>query len=132
MFKSNKTTSELEIIDLAYEFAKNLKPGDIITFEGELGAGKTTFVKGIAKFFGIKRPITSPTFNIVKEYDDKLCHIDAYRVHDEDLGIDDYLDRDFIICIEWYKNIADYIPYINYHVKINYDIDGRIIEIDKK
>ncbi len=129
--KSN-TTSEQELIELACEFAEKLKPGDIITLEGELGAGKTTFVKGIAKFLKIKRPITSPTFNIVKEYDDKLCHIDAYRVHDEDLAIDDYLDREFIICIEWHENIVDYIPYINYHVKIDYNINGRVVEINKK
>ncbi len=124
--------SHEELVNVGIEFAKNLKPKDIIILNGELGAGKTTFTKGIASALGITRPITSPTFNIVKEYDDKLCHIDAYRVNEEDLGIDDYIDRDFIICIEWSENIIDYIPYVTYEVNIEYILDGREIEILKK
>lgn len=126
------SSSNEELINLGVKFAKNLKPQDIIILNGELGAGKTTFTKGIAKALGIKRTITSPTFNIVKEYEDKLCHIDAYRVSDEDLGIDDYIDRNFIICIEWSENILDYIPYVSYVVNINYTENGREIEIIKK
>lgn len=126
------SSSNEELINLGVKFAENLKPQDIIILNGELGAGKTTFTKGIAKALGIKRTITSPTFNIVKEYEDKLCHIDAYRVNDEDLGIDDYIDRNFIICIEWSENILDYIPYVSYVVNINYTENGREIEIIKK
>ncbi len=125
-------SSEQELIEFANEFAIKLKPRDIIVLNGELGAGKTTFTKGIAQQLKIARPITSPTFNIVKEYDDKLCHIDAYRVYDEDLGIDDYIDRDFILAIEWSENILDYIPYVNYEVNIEYTSTGRSIEILKK
>lgn len=126
------TNSHEELVNLGLSFGQTLKPKDIIILNGELGAGKTTFTKGIAAALKIKRPITSPTFNIVKEYSDQLCHIDAYRVMDEDLGIDDYIDREFIICIEWSENIIDYIPYINYEVNITYTENGRQIEIIKK
>lgn len=132
MAMKQHSSSNEELINLGVKFAENLKPQDIIILNGELGAGKTTFTKGIAKALGIKRTITSPTFNIVKEYEDKLCHIDAYRVNDEDLGIDDYIDRNFIICIEWSENILDYIPYVSYVVNINYTENGREIEIIKK
>ncbi len=127
-----QTSNAEELIALGSEFGSKLQAQDIIVLNGELGAGKTTFTKGIASSLQIKRPITSPTFNIVKEYDDQLCHIDAYRVHDEDLGIDDYIDRNFIICIEWSENILDYIPYISYEVNIEYAENGRQIEIIKK
>ncbi len=128
----HKVNNEVELIALGEKFAQELKGQTIIILNGELGAGKTTFVKGIAKGLDITTPITSPTFNIVKEYDEKLCHIDAYRLSCEDIGIDDYIDRNFIICIEWSSNIIDYIPYINYEINIEYTIDGRLIDIKKK
>ncbi len=126
-----KTSNELELIQAGIEFTKNLKPKDIIILNGELGAGKTTFVKGIAQGLGILCPVTSPTFNIVKEYNEVLCHIDAYRVYDEDIGIDDYLERNFIICIEWSANIIDYIPHIDYEINLDYVEQGREITIIK-
>lgn len=126
-----KTHNEVELIALGKEFGSQIKPRDIILLNGELGAGKTTFVKGIASNLNIKRHISSPTFNIIKEYEDKLCHIDAYRIMDEDIGIDNYIDNNFIICIEWSQNIIDYIPYVNYIVNIEYTLDGREVEIIK-
>lgn len=129
--KTFESSSEEQLIALGEEFAKELEPKALIIFKGELGAGKTTFVKGIAKGLGISRTITSPTFNIVKEYEDKLCHIDAYRINDEDIGIDDYIDRGFIVCVEWSENITDYLPYISYEIAIDYTLDGRKLEITK-
>ncbi len=129
MNNSYQTSSEDELIKLGREFAKGLAKTNIIILKGELGAGKTTFVKGIAQGLDIEKHITSPTFNIVKEYDEKLCHIDAYRVFDEDIGIDDYIDRGFIICIEWSENIGDYIPYIDFEINIKYSETGRIVKI---
>ncbi len=128
----HNTNNESELIALGEQFAQQLKGQTIIILNGELGAGKTTFVKGIAKGLGITTPITSPTFNIVKEYEEKLCHIDAYRLSNEDVGIDDYIDRNFIVCIEWSSNIIDYIPYIDYEVNIEYTMDGRLIDIKQK
>ncbi len=100
-----------------------------ISLVGELGAGKTTFVKYLATKLGIKQHITSPTFNIIKQYDDKLCHIDAYRVLQEDLGLDYYLDNGYIMCIEWAVNISDYIDEFDFIININYTLDGREVII---
>lgn len=129
---SKNVIDETELIDLAKEFSKSLKPGNIIVLKGELGAGKTTFVKGIAKGLGIEKNISSPTFNIIKEYDNILCHIDAYRVMDEDIGIEHYAISKFIICIEWYSNIEDYIPYVDYFIDIEYLLNGRQVRIKKE
>lgn len=126
-----KINSQKDFINLAQKFSKNLKKKDIVVLNGELGAGKTTFVKGIAKGLGIEEVITSPTYTIVKEYKNILCHIDAYRIHDEDLGVGEYLEKNFIICIEWSKNIQEFIN-PNYVINISYTDSGREVEILKK
>jgi len=130
--KKQILNSEKELLELGESFGRSLNVKEIIVLSGPLGAGKTCFVKGIAKGLNIEQMITSPTFNIMKEYDDKLCHIDAYRIKEEDIGIDHYIDNNFIICIEWSENISDFIPYINYEIKLDYNGEGREIEIVKK
>lgn len=127
-----KTTSEEQLIDLGFNFGKSLKPGDVIVLNGELGSGKTTFVKGIAKALNIETPITSPTYTISKLYDNKLCHVDSYRISGEDIGLEDLQAEGYIICIEWSQNIVDYLPEINYQINLEYSLDGRNIEIIKK
>src|SRR5690625_95245 len=81
---------------LAAIIAKKLNSGDIITLEGELGAGKTTFTKGIAEGLEVKRTVTSPTFTIIKQYKGRipLYHMDAYRLENssEDIGFDEYFE----------------------------------------
>ncbi len=124
-----KLNNDQEFQAFAFDFANKVNRGDIIAFSGPLGAGKTTFIKALGKGLGINQLITSPTFTIIKEYDDLLCHIDAYRINDELIGIDDYLERDFIICIEWAENIKNNLPFITYNIKIDYDGEGRIITI---
>lgn len=115
---------------LATSFANKLLKGDIILLEGPLGAGKTQFVKFVAnKLSETNEQVTSPTFSIIKEYD-KFIHIDAYRVFDEDLGLEDYSDK--IIFIEWSENIIKYLPKWDYKVKINYNGQNRNITIEKK
>ncbi len=129
--KKVKISSEEELIKVAFDFSSFLKPGDIIFLKGELGSGKTTFVKGIASYLGIKEHITSPTYTIIKEYDKKLCHIDAYRISREDIGLDYYIDNNYIIAIEWFENIGEHIiP--TYLVQIEYTKDGREVEISAK
>ena len=132
IMKKKILNNEKELLELAEIFGRSLNKKDIIILNGPLGAGKTCFVKGIAKSLGVKQMITSPTFNIVKEYEEKLCHIDAYRINDEDVGIDHYIDNGFIICIEWSNNIKDHIPYVNYEINIDYVNEGRSIVIIKK
>ncbi len=107
------TTSEQETISLAARFAKGLFSGAILTLHGELGAGKTTFTKGIAKGLGISQEVTSPTFTIMKQYPGSpgLTHIDAY--HLDGIGFDYDLEEaiysDNISVIEWSEHIKDSI-----------------------
>lgn len=130
MSKIYELNSEAQLIKLAQEFALTLSGGEVIALYGELGAGKTTFVKGIAKAMKIKQTITSPTYQIVKIYD-KLVHIDAYRIHEEDLAIEEFIADKKIVCIEWPQNIKDYLPKIDYEIKIDYVLEGRKVEVKK-
>ena len=120
------TKNEKETFDAAYDFAKELKPGDIVTLSGELGAGKTAFVKGVAKSLGCKDFVSSPTFTLVNEYDGEelmLYHFDVYRLSGVGLEncdwIDEYLFSDGVCIIEWAENILDIIPPNRINVKIN-------------
>lgn len=99
----------------ALEYAKTLKKGDVVLLQGELGAGKTTFVKGLAEYFGISEDeVTSPTYAYLNVYGDYLYHYDCYRLScGEDavmLGLTDYLNGDNVCVIEWAENISDVIP----------------------
>lgn len=104
---------------LAKKFAKTLVGGDVVLLNGDLGAGKTTFVKHVAKALGVKEEVTSPTFTIMKEYKGKryvLRHFDMYRLEGEDestgFGFDDYiLNKDYnsLIFIEWSERVKDFI-----------------------
>ncbi len=97
----------------AQKLAKTLKAGDILLYEGDLGAGKTTFTKGIASALGITETVTSPTFALVNEYSGSipLFHFDLYRINSVDdlyaIGFFDYLDRGGIIAAEWSENIPE-------------------------
>ncbi|MBQ2714523.1 MAG: tRNA (adenosine(37)-N6)-threonylcarbamoyltransferase complex ATPase subunit type 1 TsaE [Clostridia bacterium] len=100
------TNSANETLSLAKAFAKELNFGDTVLLNGDLGAGKTVFARGIAQSFGVKEDVLSPTFNILKEYlDGKLCHFDMYRIEDdeelENLGFEEYFSRDRICIVEW-------------------------------
>ena len=103
-----------ETLELAENIESEKFPGMIICLNGELGSGKTVFVKGFAKALGIKENITSPTFNLVKEYDGeaKLYHMDVYRLQDacESVGFDDYFDGNAISIIEWSEIICNCLP----------------------
>ena len=96
-----------ETLAVAEAFAARLKGGDIVLLHGDLGAGKTTFTKGIARALGVEDVVTSPTFTIIKEYDGRslrLYHMDMYRLDGDvtELGIEDYLGRKDGVCvIEW-------------------------------
>lgn len=97
---------------IAAEVASQLRAGDIILYEGDMGAGKTTFTKGLAAALGITDTVTSPTFALVNEYTEgrlPLFHFDLYRIDSYDdlyaIGFLDYLDRGGIIAAEWSENI---------------------------
>ena len=116
------STSPEETFALGESFASLLKKGDVVALKGPLGAGKTCFVKGIARGLGIEEAVTSPTYTIVSEYEAVLSsgspavlyHIDAYRLKGNDdfaaMGGEDILFADGISLIEWSERIEDSIP----------------------
>lgn len=103
-----------ETMQLACQFGKILKKGDCVTLEGDLGAGKTHFAKGIAKALNIKAMVTSPTYTIIKEYEGTtpLYHMDVYRAEGQadDLGLEEYFYGNGITVIEWAHLIEDLLP----------------------
>ncbi|WML58059.1 tRNA (adenosine(37)-N6)-threonylcarbamoyltransferase complex ATPase subunit type 1 TsaE [Neobacillus sp. PS2-9] len=109
-----KTTNSEETSTLAERLAQLLQPGDVIALEGDLGAGKTTFTKGLAKGLEVKKTVNSPTFTIIKEYKGRLplYHMDVYRVADafEDLGFDEYFEGDGVTVVEWAHLIEEQLP----------------------
>ena len=119
------TFDEIDTIRLGEKTATLLKPGDIIALEGELGTGKTVFVKGVARGLQISEHVTSPTFNIVHSYESNsmtLHHFDVYRVNDEDelfeIGFEEYLNKEDICIIEWADLIKNMLPENTIWIKI--------------
>ena len=108
------SSSAEETLLLGEKYAKTLKKGDIVLLEGEMGAGKTVFCKGIAKGLGISDEILSPTYAYMNEYDGKLYHFDCYRLkcgaQAEELGLCDYFYADGVCVVEWAQNIAEVLP----------------------
>lgn len=115
---------------LAADFAKTLPPGSIVCMYGDLGAGKTAFVQGMALGLGISSPITSPTFTIVNEYygNMPLFHFDVYRIGSSDemfeIGFDEYITGNGISVIEWAELIEDIIPHNHICVNIQKNLEN--------
>ncbi|AIE58761.1 tRNA (adenosine(37)-N6)-threonylcarbamoyltransferase complex ATPase subunit type 1 TsaE [Bacillus methanolicus] len=103
-----------DTLEFSKQLSKFLKPGDVLALEGDLGAGKTTFTKGLAEGLGIRKNVNSPTFTIIKEYHGRLplYHMDVYRVEDayEDLGFDEYFEGDGVTVVEWAHLIEEQLP----------------------
>jgi len=131
--------NENDTIELGQKTAGLLKAGDIVALEGELGTGKTVFVKGVAKGHNIREHVTSPTFNIVHSYEGgsiTLHHFDVYRVSDEDelfeIGFEEYLYKGDICIIEWADLIKNMLPENTIWIKLertDENPDRRIITI---
>ena len=114
---SAEVHSPRETIEFAENIGKKLKNGDIIAYKGGLGAGKTTFTRGIALGMGLPDDVSSPTFAIVNEYRNEkavLYHFDMYRIMNEEsletTGFFDYLDGNSVIAAEWSENIEEFLP----------------------
>ena len=107
-----KTRAETEAF--AAEYAKTLQAGDVVLLDGDMGAGKTVFSKGVARGLGIQEEVTSPTYAYMNDYDGRLFHYDCYRIESveqaENLGLADYFDMGGICLIEWAQNIAPLLP----------------------
>ena len=108
------TNSPRETEQLGEKLAAVLRPGAVIAYRGDLGAGKTAFTRGLARGLGYGEPVTSPTYTIVNEYLGgrlPLFHFDMYRLASSDdlwdIGWEDYLDRGGVCAVEWSENVAD-------------------------
>lgn len=123
---------------LAAELAAELKPGDVVCLEGDLGAGKTTFTQGLAHALGVPGRVTSPTFCIVQEHAGErtlLVHMDLYRLQSEEdvlaIGWEDYLARGAILVVEWPERAGSLIPPTARHIIFRHTgEESRIILID--
>ena len=143
MFKKiYSSNSYEETRKIASEFAKNLHPGDVLTLDGDLGAGKTAFTGGLAKGLGIETHVTSPTFTIVNEYRTgtlPLFHFDVYRLESMDdlydIGWEDYIAQGGICVVEWADIVRDELDLPYYEIRItkqNENEDARQISIEYK
>ena len=111
------THSPEETEAIGEKLAKNLAPGTVLAYRGDLGAGKTAFTRGLARGLGYTEPVTSPTYTIVNEYLSgrmPLFHFDMYRMSSSDelfdIGWEDYLDRGGVCAVEWSENIEAALP----------------------
>lgn len=119
--------NEDETRDFGQGLASRIKPGQVVALIGDLGTGKTTLTKYIAEGLGINETITSPTFNIVKEYRSgqlPLFHFDVYRITDPDemfeIGADEYFFGDGVCIIEWADQIEEILPEDTLYIYIEY------------
>jgi len=129
-----KTSSPEETIAAAKKLGGLLKAGDMIAYKGGLGAGKTTFTRGLAIGMGLGDNVTSPTFALVNEYrgeDITLYHFDMYRINsEEDLESTGFYDYDFennVAAVEWSENIADFLPKSTIYITIE-----RLSELERE
>ncbi|KRL13489.1 tRNA (adenosine(37)-N6)-threonylcarbamoyltransferase complex ATPase subunit type 1 TsaE [Schleiferilactobacillus perolens] len=124
-----ETNGAQETIRLGKALGELAQPGDVILLDGDLGAGKTTLTKGIARGLGISRPVKSPTFTLIREYPEgriPLYHMDIYRLENggaEDLGLEEYFEGDGVSVVEWSQFIPALLP--EDYVRIALDRTGR-------
>ena len=122
------TASYEETMQVAERLGRLFTGGEVLLLEGDLGAGKTTFTKGLAKGLDIKRNVNSPTFTIIKEYNGRLplYHMDVYRLEDseEDLGFDDYFSSEGVCVVEWAQFIEEFLPKERLEVSIFHQGDN--------
>lgn len=119
------------MLDFGRDYAKKIKAPKVIELVGDVGAGKTTFVRGLAEGLGIKEPITSPSFTISKEYaydGGILIHYDFYRLEDPGLMMGDLeeamMDDKAIIVVEWADSVENILPADRDRIEIKYLDDG--------
>ena len=134
---------ENDTIKIAKEFAGKLKSGDVVTLDGDLGAGKTFFTSSLCKELGVKDIVQSPTFTIVNEYKSgkiPVFHFDVYRISSPDdmydIGFDEYLYSDAISIVEWADEVREFFTMPYYEIRIYKDLNisenYRVIEINRR
>ena len=134
MIEKVTTYSEKETIEIAQNFESEKFPNMIICLDGDLGSGKTVFTKGFAHALGIEENITSPTFNIIKEYTSgelPLYHMDVYRLdgNTDGVGVEEYFKKDGVVIIEWADTIEDILPEERLDIKFKViDENSRVLK----
>ena len=125
-----ETNSAAQTYETGFNMGRNVKPGQIICLEGELGVGKTVFTQGFAKGLGIDEPICSPTFTIIQEYKEgrlPLYHFDVYRIGDieemDEIGYEDYFYGEGLTMIEWANLIEEILPDHYREITIEKDLE---------
>lgn len=122
------TASPEETQRLAERLAALLRPGDVLAYTGDMGAGKTTFTVGLARGLGVTGWVSSPTFALVQEYGGRipLCHFDMFRITGWDdlysTGFFDYLDGRRILAVEWSEKIPEALP--DTSIRIHFESEG--------
>ena len=131
------TNSPAETERIGAALGKILKPGTILAYRGDLGAGKTAFTRGLARGLGCGEIVTSPTYTIVNEYLSgriPLFHFDVYRLASSDdlwdIGWEDYLDRGGVCAVEWSENVEDAMEDAIFITIHKTGEDSRVIEIE--
>ncbi len=132
------SSSPRETERIAGELARDLAPGDLVTVTGELGAGKTTFVRGACRALGVRGPVTSPTYALAQRYDGRVAvsHLDLYRL--ETLAESDWADLEpyfdgAVAFVEWPERAAALLPAPRRHVRLHVlDPDRRLIEVEEE
>ena len=128
-WKGNETVNPEETIQLGENLASYLEQGDVFALIGELASGKTTFIQGILRGLNYLKPVTSPTFTLINEYDAiyPVIHIDCYREENLNrwikVGFHDYINEENIVIIEWADKISSILP--NDHIQINFIHKGQ-------
>ncbi len=131
------THSPEETEQAGAEFAAALVPGDVVTLDGDLGAGKTAFARGVLRGLGYTGRVTSPTFAIANEYavsHATVVHFDLYRILDAEalfeLGFEEYLDDKHILLIEWSENAGALLPEAHKSVKLTYGTEPEMRQLE--
>jgi tRNA threonylcarbamoyladenosine biosynthesis protein TsaE len=137
-----QTGSAAETEAVAAELAAALRPGDVVLVSGEMGAGKTTFVRGACRALGVSVPVTSPTFTIARRYEDgrvPISHLDLFRLaegleEEEPELLDDELSPDRVAFVEWPEIAGDGLPGVHVAARVRLEHAGgdrRRIVIDR-
>lgn len=132
------TRSTDETLELARAVGELLRPGDVVSLVGELGAGKTVFARGVARALGVTELVVSPTFTIVREYEGRvpLVHVDVYRIDAvqelHDLGFEEVVRDDAVTVVEWGDMIDGLLPGDRLDVRLTPGAadDERVVEIE--
>jgi tRNA threonylcarbamoyladenosine biosynthesis protein TsaE len=132
------TSGPSETEQVGARIASGLKPGDVVLVSGELGAGKTTLIRGACRELGVTEPITSPTFTIGHRYRGRLpvSHLDLYRLEglgDEDPGLlDDYLTEDAVAFVEWPQAAEPHLERVAVRIELSHaGGDNRLVSVER-